>query len=134
VNYARVDQDDVCFFLEGASKAAAYEFLKFPSPSRPPLDTSLDQPAPTASLYVFRNGVRGDGPNGFQRPVLERTVDVAVDRVITRTLLFVTWTAPASARELTAAQEIRSAEAASQLAIDSDKSAVKLRIVAVRKR
>lgn len=80
---------------------------------------SLAQASPDmlATVYVFTNGVQGDGPMGFQPDVFDSPPGTDGYRPL-RAVHLVTWTDPSRARELKAAAEVRAAEARGELTIE----------------
>lgn len=62
-----------------------------------------------ADVYVFKNGVRGDGPFGFQPDVFEHPPGTEGYRPL-RSLNFVTWKKETAARELRSATEVKEAK------------------------
>ncbi|MGD9889907.1 MAG: hypothetical protein AB7R89_01510 [Dehalococcoidia bacterium] len=67
-----------------------------------------------ASVYVFTNGVRGDGPFGFQPDVFDNPPGTNGYRPL-RAVHLVTWTDERAARELRSAAAVREAEANGEL-------------------
>lgn len=70
-----------------------------------------------ANVYVFRNGVRGDGPFGFQPDVFDRPPPDP-DYSPLRAVNLVTWRSERSARVLKSAAEVRDAEARGEVTIE----------------
>ena len=70
-----------------------------------------------ADVYVFKNGVRGDGPFGFQADVFDHPPGTKGYRPL-RSVNLVAWTNGAAARELRSAAEIKAAENAGEIAIE----------------
>ncbi|OGK95702.1 MAG: hypothetical protein A3D33_17010 [Candidatus Rokubacteria bacterium RIFCSPHIGHO2_02_FULL_73_26] len=70
-----------------------------------------------ARVYVFKNGVRGEGPFKYQRDVFDSPPGTPGYRPL-RTILLVTWKRESSARVLRAAREVLAAEKAGELAIE----------------
>jgi hypothetical protein len=67
--------------------------------------------------YLFLNGVKGDGPNGFQLPVAN-AVPGDQDYSPIWESNFVTWNDNATARELKSVEEILAAQSNGELTID----------------
>jgi hypothetical protein len=61
-----------------------------------------------ATVYVFTNGVKGDGPLGFQSDVFDHPPGTPGYRPL-RSLVRVTWSAAAAAREITSAADLLAA-------------------------
>ncbi len=80
---------------------------------------SLAQAPPTmlAPVYVFTNGVKGDGPFKFQPDVFDNPPGTDGYRPL-RAAHLVTWRNERAARELRSAAEVKSAEAAGELKIE----------------
>ncbi|MGD9889908.1 MAG: hypothetical protein AB7R89_01505 [Dehalococcoidia bacterium] len=70
-----------------------------------------------ANVYVFTNGIKGDGPLGFQPDVFD-SPPLTPSYSPLRTVNLVTWTNERSVRELKAAAEVKDAEAKGELAIE----------------
>jgi hypothetical protein len=68
------------------------------------------------NVYVFTNGVRGDGPFKFQSDVFDRPPGTDGYSPL-RALNLVAWNHERSARELKSAAEVKAAEAAGELTI-----------------
>ena len=79
---------------------------------------ALAQAPPTmlAPVYVFTNGVRGDGPFKFQPDVFDNPPGTAGYSPL-RAVHLVTWRNERTARELKSASEVKAAEAAGELMI-----------------
>lgn len=79
---------------------------------------SLSHAAPTmlANVFVFTNGIKGDGPMGFQSDVFDQ---VPGDPGYTplRALHLVTWMDERAARELKSAAEVRAAASKGEVTI-----------------
>jgi hypothetical protein len=75
-------------------------------------------PALLANVYVFKNGVRGDGPFKFQPDVFDGPPGSEAYRPL-RALRLVTWKEERSARLLKSAAEVVAAEKAGDLAIET---------------
>jgi hypothetical protein len=73
-------------------------------------------PEAVASVYVFTNGVKGEGPFKFQSDVFDAPPG---DRGYSplRTVLLVSWPKPEQARELKSAREVQDALAQQQIAV-----------------
>jgi hypothetical protein len=69
-----------------------------------------------ANVYVFTNGVKGDGPFGFQPDVFEKPPGVQVYSPL-RALHLVTWKNERSSRLLKSAAEVKEAEAKGEVTI-----------------
>lgn len=75
-------------------------------------------PAPLlAPVFVFRNGVTGAGPFGFQPDVFDALPGSAGYRPL-RAVYFATWRDPGRARELRSAADVRAAEATGELVVE----------------
>ena len=61
-----------------------------------------------ANVYVFKNGVRGAGPFGFQPDVFDHPAGTKGYRPL-RSVLLVTWKSEAAARTLKSAAEVKKA-------------------------
>lgn len=70
-----------------------------------------------ATVYVFTNGPRGDGPLGHQPDVFDAPPGTPEYRPL-RTLALVTWTNGAAARELRSAAEVQAAVQRGDLKIE----------------
>jgi hypothetical protein len=70
-----------------------------------------------AAVYVFKNGVKGDGPFGFQPDVFDNPPGSAEYSPL-RTVHLVTWKDERAARELRSAAEVREAERKGEIAIE----------------
>lgn len=70
-----------------------------------------------ANVYVFTNGVKGDGPFGFQPDVFDRPAGSEGYSPL-RAVHLVTWKNAQSARELKSAAEVRAAQARRELTIE----------------
>jgi hypothetical protein len=68
------------------------------------------------NVYVFTNGVRGDGPFKFQSDVFDHPPGTDGYSPL-RSLNLVTWNNERSARELKSAAEVKAVEAAGELTI-----------------
>lgn len=74
-------------------------------------------PSALANVYVFKNGIKGEGPFGFQPDVFEAGPDRAGYSPL-RAVQLVTWKDPSKARLLRSADEVRAAESAGELTIE----------------
>lgn len=74
-------------------------------------------PSALANVYVFKNGIAGEGPFGFQADVFENGPNRAGYSPL-RAVQLVTWKDPTKGRLLRSAEEVRTAEAAGELAIE----------------
>lgn len=70
-----------------------------------------------ATVYVFKNGVRGDGPFGFQPDVFDNPPGSNAYSPL-RAIHLITWKKEQAARELRTAAEVKVAEAAGELKIE----------------
>lgn len=70
-----------------------------------------------ANVYVFTNGIAGDGPFGFQADVFDNPPG-SDGYTPLRRLNVVTWTDESKARELTHVDDVLAAEAAGELTIE----------------
>lgn len=79
---------------------------------------SLAQAPPSmlANVYVFGNGIRGDGPFGFQPDVFDNPPGSAGYSPL-RAVAVVTWRDPSAARELKAAAEVLATEQRGEVTI-----------------
>ena len=75
-------------------------------------------PALLANVYVFKNGVRGDGPFKFQPDVFDHPPGSEGYRPL-RALRLVTWKQERPARVLTSAREVFDAEKAGDVVIET---------------
>jgi hypothetical protein len=70
-----------------------------------------------SKVYVFTNGVRGDGPFGFQPDVFDSAPgDEGYSPL--RSLYLVTWKDETQARELTSLREVQEAEGTGEVTIE----------------
>lgn len=74
-------------------------------------------PSALAIVYVFTNGIRGDGPLGGQPDVFDAPPSTPGYSPL-RALHLVTWKADGKARELRSAADVKAAEARGELAIE----------------
>lgn len=70
-----------------------------------------------ANVYVFTNGLKGDGPFGFQPDVFDRPPGREGYSPL-RALHLVTWKTPQSARTLKSVAEVQAAEAKGEVTIE----------------
>ncbi len=70
-----------------------------------------------ADVYVFKNGVKGDGPFGFQPDVFDSPPGTDGYRPL-RSVKIVTWTNENAARELRSAADVKTAEKAGEITIE----------------
>lgn len=70
-----------------------------------------------AAVYVFKNGVKGKGPFGFQPDVFDRPPGTDGYSPL-RALNLVTWKNPQVARELKSSAEVREAETRGEVTIE----------------
>lgn len=70
-----------------------------------------------APVYVFTNGVKGNGPLGFQPDVFDSPPGTDGYRPL-RALYLVTWKNESSVRELRAAAEVKAAEGRGEVTIE----------------
>jgi hypothetical protein len=70
-----------------------------------------------APVYVFTNGVKGDGPFGYQPDVFPAPPGTAEYRPL-RAVLLVSWRDEGAARELRSAAEVRAAEQAGEVTVE----------------
>ncbi len=70
-----------------------------------------------ANVYVFKNGVRGDGPFGFQPDVFDNPPGMDGYRPL-RSVNIVTWNNENAARELRSAAEVTGAADKGEVAIE----------------
>lgn len=70
-----------------------------------------------ANVYVFTNGIAGDGPFGFQADVFDNPPGTDGYTPLRR-LNVITWTDESKARELTHVDDVLAAEAAGELTIE----------------
>jgi hypothetical protein len=70
-----------------------------------------------ANVYVFKNGIRGDGPFGFQPDVFENGPDRSGYSPL-RAVHLVTWKDAGKARLLRSADDVKGAEVAGEIAIE----------------
>lgn len=74
-------------------------------------------PAALAKVYVFKNGMKGEGPFGFQPDVFDAPPTAAGYSPL-RALNLVTWKDAAKARLLRSADEVRAADTAGEIAVE----------------
>jgi len=78
-----------------------------------------------ANVYVFQNGIKGDGPFGFQPDVFDNPPGTD-DYSPLRTVNLITWVDEANARELLSADEVLEAEPAGELTIEQPGAVVNM--------
>lgn len=81
-----------------------------------------------ANVYVFTNGIEGDGPLGFQPDVFDRPPGVEGYSPL-RALHRVTWVEPDRARELRSAAEVLESQAEGQITIERTDIVVNMPLV-----
>lgn len=74
-------------------------------------------PAALANVYVFKNGIKGDGPFGFQPDVFENGPNRSGYSPL-RALHLVTWKDTSKARLLRSAEDVKAAETAGEITIE----------------
>lgn len=74
-------------------------------------------PSALANVYVFKNGIKGDGPFGFQPDVFENGPDRPGYSPL-RAIRLATWGDPSTARVLRSVDEVKAAEEAGEIAIE----------------
>ena len=70
-----------------------------------------------SDVYVFKNGIKGDGPFGFQPDVFDNPPGTDGYMPL-RSILIVTWKSEKSARELRSAADVTTAEKAGEITIE----------------
>ena len=70
-----------------------------------------------ADVYVFKNGLKGSGPFGFQPDVFDNPPGTDGYRPL-RSVLIVTWKNEKAARELRSAADVKTAEKAGEITIE----------------
>jgi len=116
---AYAEGQEVWFIHTEASDARVAKLLSDMMHSPVLVVPSLAQ-APAAMLadvYVFTNGVKGDGPYGFQPDVFDRLPGSEGYSPL-RTVHLVTWKNPQAARELRSLAEVKAAEAKGEVTIE----------------
>jgi hypothetical protein len=90
---------------------------------------SLAEATTTAPVYVFKNGVKGMGPLGFQPDIFD---DLPGTETYTplRKIVFVTWTDESKARELKSADELFDAHSNGELTLEQSDVVVNMPFVA----
>ncbi|MCH8887852.1 MAG: hypothetical protein IIC13_14805 [SAR324 cluster bacterium] len=78
-----------------------------------------------ANVYVFKNGVKGMGPLGFQPDIFDHLPGTPGYRPLRR-ILFVTWKNPASAYELRSVEKLMQARSKGDLGIERTKVVVNM--------
>ncbi|MCL4270428.1 MAG: hypothetical protein KJZ72_12825 [Anaerolineales bacterium] len=116
---AWADGKEIYFVHTEASDPGVAETLTNMMESPVILVPSLaDVPAESlANVYVFTNGIAGDGPFGFQADVFDNPPG-SDGYTPLRRLNVVTWTDGSAARELTHVDDVLAAEAAGELTIE----------------
>lgn len=71
----------------------------------------------SAKVYVFKNGIRGEGPFGFQPDVFDSPPG-SKDYTPLRKIVLLTWKNASEARELRSATEVEQAISKGQLAVE----------------
>ncbi len=82
-------------------------------------------PSTLAPVYVFRNGIRGEGPFGFQPDVFD-SPPTRAEYTPLRAVHLVKWTDESRATLLMSADQIREAEARGDLAIERSGAVVNM--------
>lgn len=82
-----------------------------------------------AQVYVFKNGVAGMGPLGYQPDVFDNPPGSPGYSPLRR-IVFATWTDESKARELKALSEVIAAEAAGELALETSGVVVNMPFIA----
>lgn len=116
---AWADGKEIYFVHTEASDPGVAETLTNMMESPVILVPSLaDIPAESlANVYVFTNGVAGDGPFGFQADVFDNPPG-SDGYTPLRSLNVVTWTDESAARELTHVDDVLAAESAGEVTIE----------------
>ena len=70
-----------------------------------------------ATVYVFQNGIKGDGPFGFQPDVFDHPPGAAGYSPL-RAVHLVKWKNESAARELNSASRVRDAETKGELTVE----------------
>jgi hypothetical protein len=78
-----------------------------------------------ANVYVFTNGIKGDGPLGFQPDVFDSPPGTDGYRPL-RTVNMITWSDERSAREVKAAAEVQAAAANGEVTLESSGAVVNM--------
>lgn len=78
-----------------------------------------------ANVYVFKNGLKGMGPLGFQPDIFDRLPGKPGYRPLRR-VSFVSWKNPASARELRSVEKLMRARSKGDLGIERTKVVVNM--------
>lgn len=81
-----------------------------------------------ASVYVFRSGVPGDGPFGFQPDVFDRPAG-RPEYTPLRLVHFVTWAEGREPRVLRSAAEVREAESRGEVHIEASRAVVNMPMI-----
>lgn len=127
---AYLDGKEIQFIHTEASDAKVAEMLTRMMGSPVVLVPSLAQ-APASMLapvYVFTNGVRGEGPLKFQSDVFDNAPGTA-DYTPLRAVHLVAWKDERAARLLKSAAEVKAAEAAGEVKIERPGAVVNMPLV-----
>lgn len=122
-----LDGMEVRFLHTEASEAQVAEMLTKMMGSPVLVVPSLAQVprAALANVYVFKNGIKGEGPFGFQPDVFENGPHRSGYSPL-RALHLVTWKDGAKARVLRSADELRAAEAAGEVSVERSGAVVNM--------
>lgn len=122
-----LDGTEIRFIHTEASDAQVAQMLTSMMGSPVLIVPSLAQvpPSALANVYVFKNGIKGEGPFGFQPDVFENGPDRSGYSPL-RAVHVVTWNDPAKARLLRSVDEVKKAEAAGDLSIERTGSVVNM--------
>lgn len=114
-----LDGAEIRFIHTEASDAQVADMLTKMMGSPVLIVPSLAQvpPAALANVYVFKNGIKGDGPFGFQPDVFENGPHRSGYSPL-RALHLVTWTDASTVRLLRSAEDVKAAEAAGRIVIE----------------
>lgn len=114
-----LDGAEIRFLHTEASDAQVADMLTKMMGSPVLVVPSLAQvpPAALANVYVFKNGIKGEGPFGFQPDVFENGPNRSGYSPL-RALHLVTWKDAAKTRLLRSAEDVKAAEAAGEIAIE----------------
>lgn len=130
VGKAYLDGQEIYFMHTEASDADIAKLLtdmmqspviEVPSLVRAPADMLAD-------VYVFKNGVKGMGPLGFQSDVFDNPPG-SKGYTPLRRLVIITWKDAAAARELKSLTEIQSAEIAGEISLEQPGVVVNMPLV-----
>ena len=121
------DGQEIAFIHKEASDAQVADMLTRMMSSPVLVVPSLAQvPASAlADVYVFKNGVKGEGPFGFQPDVFDRTPSAQGYSPL-RAVHLVTWKEGAAARVLRSVGDVRDAERKGELAIERSGAVVNM--------